>query len=83
MNIDSANPALSANATANVDGAPLDPEELKHIHEVINSDDEIPHEDDEATSASELSREEVKSHIDDGVEDEANSSLYKGQHLPE
>jgi hypothetical protein len=73
----------SANATANAGGAPLDPEELQHIHEVIDSDGEIPHEDDEASASSELSREEVKSHIDDGVEDEANSSLYKGQHLPE
>jgi hypothetical protein len=63
----------------------LDPEELKHIHEVFNEGSELPHEDDEAEDegVAELSRNEVKHHTDNALEDEANSSLYKGQHLPE
>jgi len=60
----------------------LDPEELRSIHELFAGDDEIPHEDDETAADPELSHEEVKSHTDNAVEDETNSSLYQGQHLP-
>jgi hypothetical protein len=63
----------------------LDPEELKHIHEVFNEDSALPHEDDEVQeeTGGELSRNEVKHHTDNALEDETNSSLYEGQHLPE
>jgi hypothetical protein len=61
----------------------LDPEELRSIHELFAGDEDIPHEDDETSAETELSREQVKSHTDNAVEDEANSSLYQGQHLPE
>jgi hypothetical protein len=69
----------SARTPANVQ---LDPEELKSIHELFDGDDAIPHEDDETSADPELSREQVKSHTDNALEDEANSSLYQGQHLP-
>lgn len=63
----------------------VDSEELKHIHEVFNEDSELPHEADEADegTSEELSRNEVKHHTDNALEDETNSSLYQGQHLPE
>ncbi len=60
----------------------LDSEELHSIHELFGGDEEIPHEDDETPADPELSHEEVKSHTDNAVEDETNSSLYQGQHLP-
>lgn len=61
----------------------VEPEELQSIHELFAGDEEIPLEGDEDTADKELSHEEVKSHTDNAVEDETNSSLYQGQHLPE
>lgn len=82
-NAPSATP-LAAADTPHVKGnVQLDSEELKTIHELFTADDEIPHDDDETPQDTELSHEEVKSHTDNAVEDETNSSLYKGQHLPE
>lgn len=86
MKIDSYTPLLAAAEDARVGaGSHLDPEELKHIQEVFKNDEGIPHDGDEDDSATttELTHEEVKSHTDNALEDEANSSLYKGQHLPQ
>ncbi|MGI4838128.1 MAG: hypothetical protein ACRYF9_10960 [Janthinobacterium lividum] len=60
----------------------LEPEELRSIHELFGGDEEIPHEDDETAADPELSHEQVKTHTDNALEDETNSSLYQGQHLP-
>ena len=77
------NPLLCATDSSRTPGnAQLDPEELKSIHELFDGNEEIPHEDDETAADSELSLEQVKSHTDNALEDEANSSLYQGQHLP-
>lgn len=75
-------PLSATDASQTCGNAQLAPEELKSIHEHLSGGDEIPHEDDETAVDTELSHEEVKSHTDNALEDEANSSLYQGQHLP-